>query len=56
MRVLKDNSKEIDVRANTTRSSVTGRHLDVIPPKLKPIFYKILEDTRIKEIDSLERS
>lgn len=25
------------------------RHLDVIPPKLKPIFYKILEDIRTKK-------
>jgi hypothetical protein len=31
------------------------RHLDVIPPKLKPIFHKILEDTKTRK-DNLERS
>jgi hypothetical protein len=31
------------------------RHLDVIPPTLKPIFHKILEDTKTRK-DNLERS
>jgi hypothetical protein len=29
------------------------RHLDVIPPTLKPIFHKILEDTKTRK-DNLE--
>jgi hypothetical protein len=31
------------------------RHLDAIPPQLKPIFHKILEDTKTRK-DNLERS
>ena len=31
------------------------RHLNVIPPKLKPTFQKILEDTKTRK-DNLERS
>ena len=31
------------------------RHLDAVPPKLMPIFQKILQDTKIRK-DNLERS
>jgi hypothetical protein len=31
------------------------RHLDVFPPKLKPTFQKILDDTKTRK-DNLERS
>jgi hypothetical protein len=31
------------------------KHLDIIPPKLKPTFHKIVEDAKTRK-DNLERS